>query len=263
MQEENSCLYSPPPGLCEEMQRPELPPRHSAEDEEDNLGGNLEMEPDGQHTASTDPGKRTKAYEAHLGGECSPCAYFWQKSDGCRWGLECTYCHLCDSDAMRRWKKAKKQRKRAEAAESRLARRAAGAGKREIASQIKATPDQHLLQTARDPSEPARVYPELQYEAIKTADVVPGIPFRVVKAIDKLGAALEPIVDIPSPHTSKLGAGRAGVVRDLNVPIVANRQTNRPLSFAAMLPYLQYLPESEPRKVIVDMSYGNPMKIEL
>jgi hypothetical protein len=162
---------------------------------------------------------------------------------------------------MRRWKKAKKQRKRAEAAESRLARRAAGAGKREIASQIKATPDQHLLQTARDPSEPARVYPELQYEAIKTADVVPGIPFRVVKAIDKLGAALEPIVDIPS--TAPLAAKTAGVVRDLNLSIVANRQTNRPLSFAAMLPYLQYLPESEPRKVIVDMSYGNPMKIEL
>jgi hypothetical protein len=51
----------------------------------------------------------------HGKGECNPCAYFWQKADGCRMGAECEYCHLCDRDAIRRWKREKKQRKKAEA----------------------------------------------------------------------------------------------------------------------------------------------------
>lgn len=57
----------------------------------------------------------TPAQADHTLGDCSPCAYFWQKADGCRLGDECQYCHLCDRDAIRRWKKAKKQRKKADA----------------------------------------------------------------------------------------------------------------------------------------------------
>jgi len=48
------------------------------------------------------------ALQDHLSGKCRPCAYFWQKSDGCRWGDSCEFCHLCDRDAIKRQKKAKK-----------------------------------------------------------------------------------------------------------------------------------------------------------
>jgi len=33
--------------------------------------------------------------EMHEQGKCSPCAYFYGKTDGCRQGSSCTYCHLC------------------------------------------------------------------------------------------------------------------------------------------------------------------------
>jgi len=64
---------------------------------------------------------------AHERGQCNPCAYFWQKEDGCRQGDNCQFCHMCDRDAMRRWKKEKKQRKKAEAL---AAEKKAGTGKK-------------------------------------------------------------------------------------------------------------------------------------
>jgi len=45
--------------------------------------------------------------ELHLRGECSPCAYFYHKQDGCRRGAECTFCHECPADEMKRRKKIK------------------------------------------------------------------------------------------------------------------------------------------------------------
>jgi len=50
--------------------------------------------------------------KAHELGECRPCAYFWQKEDGCRQGDDCTFCHACDRDAHKRFKKQKRQRMR-------------------------------------------------------------------------------------------------------------------------------------------------------
>eukprot|EP00931_Biecheleriopsis_adriatica_P109318 TRINITY_DN8357_c0_g2_i1.p2 TRINITY_DN8357_c0_g2~~TRINITY_DN8357_c0_g2_i1.p2 ORF type:complete len:179 (-),score=46.83 TRINITY_DN8357_c0_g2_i1:193-729(-) len=47
--------------------------------------------------------------EAHIKGECKPCAYFHQKVDGCRWGDDCSFCHLCDKDALKQRKRMKKQ----------------------------------------------------------------------------------------------------------------------------------------------------------
>lgn len=49
---------------------------------------------------------------AHERGECRPCAYFWQKEDGCRLGDECVFCHSCDSEALKRLKKQKRQKMR-------------------------------------------------------------------------------------------------------------------------------------------------------
>lgn len=47
---------------------------------------------------------------AHVRGECHPCAYFWQKRDGCRNGDACEFCHLCDKDALKRYKREKRSR---------------------------------------------------------------------------------------------------------------------------------------------------------
>jgi len=43
----------------------------------------------------------------HLRGECQPCAYFAFRSDGCRRGEDCEFCHLCTKTQARAKKKAK------------------------------------------------------------------------------------------------------------------------------------------------------------
>lgn len=50
--------------------------------------------------------KRSMA-ERHLVGQCSPCAYFCHKEDGCRWGTDCKFCHMCPSDEIKKRKKKK------------------------------------------------------------------------------------------------------------------------------------------------------------
>lgn len=128
-------LSEPPPGLCA--------PGLSSDEA-------LGMSPT---PCSNDTSGVTKAHQAHLIGECKPCAYFWGKADGCRSGSQCEFCHVCDREAMRKWKKAKKHQKRTEAADARLAargkaKRSKAAGKREAAFV------EHFRPTA---DEPARV----------------------------------------------------------------------------------------------------------
>lgn len=45
--------------------------------------------------------------QAHIRNECKPCAYHCQKTDGCRWGEQCSFCHLCPTGEIKRRKKAK------------------------------------------------------------------------------------------------------------------------------------------------------------
>jgi hypothetical protein len=47
--------------------------------------------------------------QAHIAGECRPCAYFVKFNDGdaCRWGGDCTFCHLCPPGVFKRKKKEK------------------------------------------------------------------------------------------------------------------------------------------------------------
>mmetsp|Transcript_47178 Transcript_47178/g.86589 ORF Transcript_47178/g.86589 Transcript_47178/m.86589 type:complete len:272 (-) Transcript_47178:150-965(-) len=52
----------------------------------------------------------------HANGECKPCAYFLYKSDGCRQGDECQFCHLCQRGEIKKRKKEKKRALRAAAA---------------------------------------------------------------------------------------------------------------------------------------------------
>eukprot|EP00747_Dinoflagellata_sp_TGD_P101650 gnl/TRDRNA2_/TRDRNA2_168408_c1_seq1.p1 gnl/TRDRNA2_/TRDRNA2_168408_c1~~gnl/TRDRNA2_/TRDRNA2_168408_c1_seq1.p1 ORF type:complete len:400 (+),score=56.80 gnl/TRDRNA2_/TRDRNA2_168408_c1_seq1:104-1201(+) len=42
---------------------------------------------------------------AHLRGECKPCAYHLYKTDGCRWGNGCEYCHLCTHGEVKKRKR--------------------------------------------------------------------------------------------------------------------------------------------------------------
>jgi hypothetical protein len=46
--------------------------------------------------------------EAHIRGDCRPCAYYLHKRDGCRHGDACSYCHLCTEGGQ---KKRRKERR--------------------------------------------------------------------------------------------------------------------------------------------------------
>eukprot|EP00441_Pelagodinium_beii_P039517 CAMPEP_0197637990 /NCGR_PEP_ID=MMETSP1338-20131121/13040_1 /TAXON_ID=43686 ORGANISM="Pelagodinium beii, Strain RCC1491" /NCGR_SAMPLE_ID=MMETSP1338 /ASSEMBLY_ACC=CAM_ASM_000754 /LENGTH=274 /DNA_ID=CAMNT_0043210491 /DNA_START=286 /DNA_END=1110 /DNA_ORIENTATION=- len=44
---------------------------------------------------------------AHIRKECSPCAYFLYKKDGCHQGQNCSFCHLCARGEIKRRKRQK------------------------------------------------------------------------------------------------------------------------------------------------------------
>lgn len=81
---------------------------------------------------------------AHPRGECKPCAYFMHKTDGCRWGKDCAFCHLCDRDALKRQKKAKKVRVKEAQAAAMGADRAPAGDAEAVAAAL------HPLQVSRD-----------------------------------------------------------------------------------------------------------------
>jgi len=84
-----------------------------AEEEEEASKSNSERTSSGDSPdLKTEAGKT----EAHIRGECKPCAYFWAKTDSCRRGEECTFCHLCDPGELTRRKRASKQMRRRAAA---------------------------------------------------------------------------------------------------------------------------------------------------
>eukprot|EP00929_Paragymnodinium_shiwhaense_P046891 TRINITY_DN23840_c0_g1_i1.p2 TRINITY_DN23840_c0_g1~~TRINITY_DN23840_c0_g1_i1.p2 ORF type:complete len:311 (+),score=45.90 TRINITY_DN23840_c0_g1_i1:98-1030(+) len=43
--------------------------------------------------------------DRHAQGTCQPCAYAARKADGCRKGISCPYCHLCDNRGYQAWKR--------------------------------------------------------------------------------------------------------------------------------------------------------------
>lgn len=73
------------------------------------LGEDRESNPDSSEASSReDAPMRGGGSEAHVLGQCIPCAYFWHKGDGCRLGESCKFCHLCKKGEI---KKRKKERK--------------------------------------------------------------------------------------------------------------------------------------------------------
>merc|ERR1712048_312211 len=53
------------------------------------------------------PEMPTAGSAQHYLGECKPCAFFWKQA-GCSNGVNCTFCHLCDSNERKRRQKEKK-----------------------------------------------------------------------------------------------------------------------------------------------------------
>lgn len=127
-------LKGPPPGLVLEASR------HESTDEEqlskeagtdcilkssapilayDEVEGKA-----GLSSSDSDASTGSSSYEAHLKGECKPCAYFWAQADGCRRGNDCDFCHLYHPDAKKKkskkweWKKEKAKRQRSKTADA-------------------------------------------------------------------------------------------------------------------------------------------------
>jgi len=53
------------------------------------------------------PEMPTLGSAGHGLGECKPCAFFW-KAQGCGNGVQCSFCHLCDSGEKKRRAKDKR-----------------------------------------------------------------------------------------------------------------------------------------------------------
>lgn len=53
---------------------------------------------------------------AHASGTCKPCAYFYEKEDGCRQGADCNFCHLCPPNALKDYRRQKARSRRREQA---------------------------------------------------------------------------------------------------------------------------------------------------
>lgn len=59
---------------------------------------------------SSAPGSLDRlAGSQHDSSACKPCAYFFGKEDGCRWGDTCRFCHLCPPGMLKLKKKKKIQ----------------------------------------------------------------------------------------------------------------------------------------------------------
>ena len=54
----------------------------------------------------------SKGSALHRSGTCTPCAFKHRLPKGCTQGTECSYCHVCDSEAYKRKKKEKKRDKK-------------------------------------------------------------------------------------------------------------------------------------------------------
>lgn len=122
----------PPPGLSlesdediiadEKPRKEEEPESGSESTTATSLGDKVEdkvdvASSDEFHTPRDSPDlRKLEITEEHEKGECRPCAYFWTKADGCHWGDDCKFCHLCDRDELKKRKKEKRRRMKAEAA---------------------------------------------------------------------------------------------------------------------------------------------------
>jgi hypothetical protein len=76
----------------------------------------------------SDASKRTAKTQAHSNGQCKPCAYFHQKEDGCRWGDDCDFCHVCQPGELKKRKREKVKALKAANKSERASRRPSAVG---------------------------------------------------------------------------------------------------------------------------------------
>jgi hypothetical protein len=76
--------------------------RQSEEDATCEFSSDTHSSFDYPETASED---EAVALESHALGQCTPCAYFWYKKDGCRIGENCKFCHLCKKGEIKKRKR--------------------------------------------------------------------------------------------------------------------------------------------------------------
>lgn len=84
------------------------------------------------HEEAVDPKEMSVGSAGHSAGTCKPCAWNRQAS-GCFKGSACEFCHMCDEGAVKRKKKARTSRMKAN-------RRTVKRAKQEEAEAIPATP---------------------------------------------------------------------------------------------------------------------------
>lgn len=125
-QDRLSLLKLPPPLGCEEKSARGLAPLQHASSFHEGFGRDslpvrntfihIGSEEEVQREWSSCPGmimakefstKYPAMEQAHIKGDCRPCAYFVHKGDGCRWGEECRFCHLCPPGNLKKKKKEK------------------------------------------------------------------------------------------------------------------------------------------------------------
>ena len=62
-------------------------------------------------------GATTSVWQSHRAGVCTPCLFYTRKSDGCRLGEACPFCHFCSAEQASRkrnhllWQRRKEKRK--------------------------------------------------------------------------------------------------------------------------------------------------------
>jgi len=59
-----------------------------------------------------DPTVQPTMVEIHNAGQCKPCAFYCHKTDQCRRGADCMFCHLCGPTQLKEKRKRKKKLKR-------------------------------------------------------------------------------------------------------------------------------------------------------
>eukprot|EP00931_Biecheleriopsis_adriatica_P070003 TRINITY_DN4380_c0_g1_i1.p1 TRINITY_DN4380_c0_g1~~TRINITY_DN4380_c0_g1_i1.p1 ORF type:complete len:223 (-),score=38.98 TRINITY_DN4380_c0_g1_i1:292-903(-) len=117
LQVKNTFIHAETPKAESALRRSSSSPAFSQELSGDDADDNAEHAP---HGASDEDGKTFAAEEiplpspeeklrAHLDGNCRPCRYFHFKSDGCRLGDACEFCHLCTEEAAKQYQRSLKK----------------------------------------------------------------------------------------------------------------------------------------------------------
>lgn len=104
-------IAASPPTSANARQQP--PTQDSVHFENDASSGSLKKPYPMDPSTGASSDVSMNGTQAHAIGQCTPCAYFWYKKDGCRLGEECKFCHLCQKGEIKKRKKVRIQQLKA------------------------------------------------------------------------------------------------------------------------------------------------------